>query len=305
MTFSHPWYLVLAAIGLAIFALLYRLVQRRRATQTLRYSNLQFLVGATQARRWPERIFTAAWLAALAIVLVALAGPRVHAAVPVHGSVVLCIDTSGSMTARDVFPTRAQAAQIALRAFIDRSSSGTAIGIVSFATTAQAILFPTQDRDQMHTALQAIPAANGATAIGDALSLAQRMLPKSGHRVVVLITDGENNYGVDPLSSARALGAAHIALYTIGIGTNTGALIPGTLEAAGIDEQALRDYAAVTGGAYSRAGDATELRQALALLGRSSSFTRKIVDVSLPAAIAGGVLMTLTLLAGVAVGKYP
>jgi hypothetical protein len=101
------------------------------------------------------------------------------------------------------------------------------------------------------------------------------------------------------------LGAAHIPLYTIGIGTNNGALIPGTLQEAGIDEGALRAYAAATGGSYSRAGDASQLREALARLGRSTSLTHANVDISLPLALAAGGLMAMTFLIGIAAGRYP
>jgi Ca-activated chloride channel family protein len=209
------------------------------------------------------------------------------------------------MNAADVSPTRAQAAAAALREFIAQAPPQTAIGIISFATDAQVLTQPTRDRDQVQSALDAIPAPNGATAIGDALALAHRILPARGQRAVVLITDGENNAGSDPMAAARALGAARIPLYTIGIGTNSGALIPGTLQTAGIDEDALRAYAAAAGGAYSRADDAVQLREALARLGRSTSMRRTTVDFALPAALAGGALMAVTFLAGLAIGRYP
>jgi Ca-activated chloride channel family protein len=209
------------------------------------------------------------------------------------------------MNAADVSPTRAQAALAAMRAFIDQVPAQTAIGIISFASDAQVLTQPSRDRDQVQQALDAIPPPNGATAIGDAVALAQRVLPRTGSRAVVLITDGENNAGTDPMQAARALGAAHIPLYTIGIGTNSGALIPGTLQTAGIEEEALRAYAATTGGAYSRADDAVQLREALARLGRSTSLTHANVDISLPVALAGGALMVLTFLSGMIAGRYP
>lgn len=306
MSFTHPGYIGIAVFCAALFALLYSAVARKRVRQTIAYSHLPFLVGAVSARRWPERLLAGAWAFAVLLLVFAVSGPRVRAMVPsLGGSVVLCIDTSGSMNAADVAPTRAQAALAAMRAFIEQAPSQTAIGIISFASDAQVLAQPTRDRDQIQTALEAIPPPNGATAIGDALSLAQRILPATGSRAVVLITDGESNAGGDPMDAARALGAAHIPLYTIGIGTNSGALIPGTVQTAGIDEEALRAYAAATGGAYSRADDASQLREALARLGRSTSMHRANVDVSLPAALAGGALMALTFLAGLAAGRYP
>lgn len=306
MTFAHPAYAAIAVAAVLAFAVIYALATRRRSQQALAYSHLPFLTGAVASRRWPERLLWTAWMLAVLLVALALCGPRVRATVPtLGGSVVLCVDTSGSMNAVDVDPSRAQAALAAMRAFIAQAPPQTAIGIISFSTGAQVLAQPTRDRDQVQTALDAVPAPNGATAIGDALALAQRILPPAGSRAVVLITDGESNAGTDPMQAARALGAAHIPLYTIGIGTNSGALIPGTLQTAGINEDALRAYAAATGGAYSRADDAGQLREALARLGRSTSMRRANVDISLPAALAGGALMALTFLAGVAAGRYP
>jgi Ca-activated chloride channel family protein len=209
------------------------------------------------------------------------------------------------MSARDVQPTRAQAAVAAMRTFIDHTPDSTAVGVISFATGAQAIIPPTRDRDQLHAILQVIPPPNGATGIGDALSLAQRILPKSGHRIVVLITDGENNYGEDPMAAAQELAMQHIPIYTIGIGSNSGAFIPGTLDTAGINEGALRAYAAAGGGAYSRADNALQLREALEQLGKSTTLRTANVDVSLATAVAGGALMALTVLAGLASGRFP
>jgi Ca-activated chloride channel family protein len=297
MTFSHPWILAIAVCAAVSFGLLYHYAERRRTQNALHYSNLAFLLSAIRPRVWPMRLLAAAWIVAVALVGLAFAGPRVHAAIPVQGgTVVLCVDTSGSMTADDVQPTRARAALSALRAFVKSTPSQTAIGVVSFAGQAQEITPPTVDRDAVRSGFEAIPPPNGATAIGDALALAQRMLPSAGHRVIILITDGENNAGMDPLQQAQRLAARGIKLYTVGIGTNSGALIPGTLQTAGIDEDALRSYAQVTGGAYSRADDAVQLRDALARLGRTTSFKRGTIDVSLAAAAAGAILMVVAFL---------
>lgn len=305
MNFTHPQLLAVALLAAIAFALLYRAFERRRAQQTIAYSNLPFLIAAAAPRKLPQRLFAVAWIVAVALILFALSGPRVRAMVPsLGGSVVLCVDTSGSMNAADVNPTRAQAAAAAMREFISQAPPQTAIGIISFATDAQVLTQPTRDRDQIQSALDAIPPPNGATAIGDALALAHRILPSGGQRAIVLITDGENNAGSDPMAAARSLGAARIPLYTIGIGTNSGALIPGTLQTAGIDEDALRAYAAAAGGAYSRADDAAQLREALARLGRSTSMRRANVDFALPAALAGGALMAITFLTGLAVGRW-
>lgn len=305
MTFAHPWILAIAVAAAAACWLLFRGAAARGDADALRYSNLAFLTGALRAPAWPVRLLGAGFALAVFLLVVAFAHPRVRAAVPAGGSVVLCVDTSGSMAATDVAPTRADAALAALRAFAQAAPNSTAVGVVSFATGAQVLTPPTRDRDRVNDALQSIPPPNGATAIGDALAAAQNALPRKGRRVVVLITDGENTYGSDPMQAARVLGAGGIPLYTIGIGTNSGSLIPGTLQTAGIDEDALRAYAAATGGTYSRASDAAELRRALAALGRTVTFERRTVDVALPAAAAAAALMALTFLGGLAAGRYP
>jgi Ca-activated chloride channel family protein len=104
---------------------------------------------------------------------------------------------------------------------------------------------------------------------------------------------------------AQWLGAHHIPVYTVGIGTPNGGLIPGTNEEATIDEDALRSYAQVSGGAYARAENAMQLRDALARLGRITSLQSKPVDASLGFAIAGGLGMLIAFLAGFGLGRYP
>jgi Ca-activated chloride channel family protein len=217
--------------------------------------------------------------------------------------VFICIDTSGSMRSTDVQPTRAQAAKDAARAFVDQTSPGTKIGIIAFSSGASVVLPLTADHDQAKAALDAIPEPDGATAIGDALRLAAEGLPPAGHRVVVLVTDGVANVGADPQEAAQFLGSHHIPIYTIGIGTPNGDVIGG--EQATIDESALQSYAEVSGGAYARAENATQLRDALARLGNVTAFERKPVDTSLGFAFAAALLFAGAMFTGLATGRVP
>lgn len=294
MNFDRPWLLPMMVVGTVLFVALYRYSEARAHERALRYSNLAFLIAAAVPRRWPSILAAVAWTVAVACVLFALTGPHVRAQVPVRGgAVVLCIDTSGSMQAADVQPTRASAALRAMRTFIDNTPAATAIGLLSFSGQAQEIVAPTRDRTALQGALQGIPAPNGATAIGDALALSVRMLPRTGHRIVVLITDGENNAGSDPGAQAHILAARGVKLYTVGIGTDSGALIPGTLQTAGLNEPALRSYAQITGGAFSRADNAAELQTALRRLSRTTAYAPGSIDVSLGAAAAGACIMAV------------
>jgi Ca-activated chloride channel homolog len=306
VTIDHPLRFVLGIVALIVFALLYAMLQRRATAHDLAYSNIAFFMEAAKPRSWVPRALQALWLVAFGALALGVAGPHLQLWLPAHdGSVFICIDTSGSMAATDVLPTRAEASKSAARAFISESPSGTRIGIISFAGAAGVVAPLSADRQAVLSELDQIPAPNGATAIGDALALAARMLPPKGHRAIVLITDGVNNSGTDPMEVAARLGSAHIPVYTVGIGTPNGGLIPGTNEEATIDEDALRGYAQVSGGAYARVESANELREALANLGRTTSLQAKRVDASLPFAIAGALGMACAFLAGLGLGRYP
>ncbi len=306
MTVDHPVRLALGIVAVALFALIYSALARRATARDLAYSSVAFFADAARPRRWIPRALLALWVAALAGVVLGISGPHLNVPVPVRdGSVFICIDTSGSMASTDVFPTRAQASKTAAHAFIEESPPGTKIGIISFAGAAGVVAPLSGDHGSVITALDDVPMPNGATAIGDALKLAAQLLPPTGHRVVILITDGVNNSGTDPMEMAQWLGAHHIPVYTVGIGTANGGLIPGTNEEATIDEGALRGYAEASGGAYARVENATQLRDALARLGRVTSVQRKPVDASLGFAVAGALGMLAAFLAGLGLGRYP
>lgn len=306
MIVDHPARLAVGLVVLALFAVAYELLQRRATARDLAYSSVPFFLEAAKPRTWVPRALQALWIVALAGVLLGICGPHLRLPVPVRdGSVFICIDTSGSMASSDVFPTRAAAAKAAARAFIAESPAGTKIGIISFAGEAGVVQPLSADHEAVAAALDNVPLPNGATAIGDALKLAAQMLPPSGHRVVILITDGVNNTGTDPAEMAQWLGAHRIPVYTVGIGTPNGGLIPGTNEEATIDEEALRGYAQVSGGAYARAENATQLREALERLGRITAVAEKPVDASLGFAVGGALAMVAAFLAGFGSGRYP
>jgi Ca-activated chloride channel homolog len=306
MSFDHPARLAAGIVGVILFAILYSFLARRTTARDLLYSNVAFFRDAARPRRWIPRALQALWVVALAGVVLGISGPHLVLPVPARdGHVFICIDTSGSMASTDVFPTRGAAAKAAARAFIAEAAPGTSIGVIAFSGAAGIVVPLSADHRLVSSQLDEVPMPDGATAIGDALKLAGESLPATGHRVVILITDGVNNAGTDPMEVARWLGSKHIPVYTVGIGTEAGGLIPGTNEEATIDEEALRGYAAVSGGAYARVANATELRDALAHLGRITSLQRKPVDASLSFAIAGALGMLLAFLAGFGLGRYP
>jgi Ca-activated chloride channel family protein len=306
MTFAHPYWLVGAAVAVAAFAWFYRLFERRREAQALAYSNLPFALGAMQPSRLPGIAMTALWLVGVATLALSLAGPHFVARVPAKDTtVMLCIDTSGSMTAQDIAPTRWDAAKAAARGFIDSVPQGTRVGIVTFSSGANIIQAPTDDLDAARDALDRIPLPNGATAIGDALETAASQMPGKGRRAIVLMTDGVNNRGSDPLEVSRQLGAQGFVISTVGIGTNSGATIPGTEESAELDEQSLRTIASNGSGVYAAAQNAASLAAIFRKLALDTVWEKRRIDGSFPFALGGGLLIVATFLAGLGTGKIP
>ncbi|MBV8244777.1 MAG: VWA domain-containing protein [Candidatus Eremiobacteraeota bacterium] len=307
MNFAEPWWLLAAAAFALGVGLLLRFFLRREAAEALLYSDLAFMRGAIGSARVPWRILGAALVAGAFALGASLARPHVALRLPAKdGYAMLCVDTSGSMASQDVSPSRSAASKAAARAFAKAVPAGTRVGIIAFSTNAELVQPLTADAQAVSDAIERIPDPNGATAIGDALALAAQQLPNRGRRVVVLITDGENNRGVDPLEVAKFLGAHHVPVYTIGIGTNdSGTLIPGTSEEAGLDEDALRSIADSSGGAYAKAADAVALRDALGRLGRTTVMELRPVDASLATACAGGVLVLGAVLAALGAGRFP
>jgi Ca-activated chloride channel family protein len=306
MTLAHP---LAAFAGLAVavaFVIFALFAQRRSRGAALAYSQLAFLESAAGRAPW-SALFTATWALTIAVLGVAAARPSVVAAIPVHdASIVLCIDTSGSMASADVAPSRADAARQAAATFIDGVPAGTRIGIVAFSTFAIPLGALTGDRATAQDDLARTPPPNGGTAIGDALAAAAELLPPAGRRAIVLVTDGVNNHGRDPLEAARTIGASGIAIFTIGIGTNgSGELIPGTGESAELDEDALREIASAGNGTYARVADADALRTRLAALAQTTVRERRHVDLALPLALGGGALGVLATIIALALGRFP
>jgi Ca-activated chloride channel family protein len=306
MNLAHPLWLVAGIVAACAFLALAHLAVRRARADALAYSDLAFFETATGARFDPTFPLTVACAGALVTLGASLAGLSVVANLPAHGAVVLCVDTSGSMRSADVTPSRAAAAAAAVRAFIDGVPDGTRLGIIGFSSAAGVVQPLSTEKETVRDAIAQIPPPNGGTAIGDALSAAVRLLPSSGHRAIVLITDGVNNLGANPLEVARAIGTLGIEIDTVGIGTSGGGgFVPGSAKEASIDEDALRAIAGLARGAYARADDAATLRGRLAALAASTTRARRRVDLSFPLAFAGGAVVVVTLAGVMLAGRFP
>jgi Ca-activated chloride channel family protein len=228
-------------------------------------------------RRWSLRL-TLAWvpgvvhLLGLTLVVFALARPRVaHRSVSVESEgldIILAVDTSGSMRAEDFQKSglpinRLQVAKGVIGEFV-AGRPHDRIGIVVFGEEAFTQVPLTLDHATLTDSLRNIEigvAGAKGTAIGSALAVAAKRLKdlEAPDRVVILLTDGQNNAGrVSPLQASEAAAALDITVYTIGVGAKRTQTPWG---GDGLDEQGLKQIADLTGGQYFRATDTRSLQR--------------------------------------------
>ena len=218
-------------------------------------------------------------LLALSFIIVAMARPRtVNVSTETSSSqgidIVMAIDVSASMLARDLQPNRLDALKAVAEEFV-KDRPGDRIGLVAYAGESFTKTPITSDKAIVLKALEDIEYNNvleNGTAIGSGLATAVNRLKDSEaeSKVIILLTDGVNNSGfIDPKTASELAVEFGIKVYTIGVGSNGMALSPVAISRSGkiqfgrvqveIDEELLRQIASSTGGQYFRATDNEKL----------------------------------------------
>ena len=279
-TLHSPWALLLLAVPAACLWL-----QRRRRTH-YGFSLGQALVqGPPSARVRLKRILPVLWAVAMALLCVALARPRsgiTYEEYLTRGvDIVLTLDCSGSMLSEDFKPdNRLEVAKAVVKEFV-QSRPSDRLGLVVFSGQAFTQCPLTLDHGILLTFLERVKVGliEDGTAIGNALAISVDRLTKSDakSRVIVLLTDGQNNRGeVDPLTAAEIARTFNIKVYTIGVGTRGFAMMPVDDPVFGkryvqtqvnIDEDVLTKIAQKTGGKYFRATDPEKLKEIYQTIG--------------------------------------
>lgn len=276
MHFASPYYLwLLVLIAPMIGYYVWRTLQGGAA---IRISSIEGVSRAPKSVRYYLRHLPFVLrTAAFALAVVALARPQdVEQNVRSNTEgidIMLSIDVSGSMLARDFKPDRITAAKEVAGSFIaDRY--GDRIGLVAFAGEAFTQSPLTTDQSTLQTLLARIRSGliEDGTAIGNGLATAINRLRESEakSKVIILLTDGVNNRGeIAPLTAAEIAKAQGIRVYTIGVGTTGMAPYPavdmfGNItfvnQKVEIDEKTLTAIAEMTGGQYFRATDKAKLK---------------------------------------------
>ena len=309
MSFATPfvlWGLLLIPLGL----LAYWLIQRRRIKYAARFTNLDLLVNVVDAtpgrRRHLPALFT---LAALAALIAAMARPQMVVAVPREdATVVLTMDTSASMNATDVAPSRLDAAKSAATTFLDQVPDRFRVGLVSFSSAVRVLEGPTEDRDAVRSSIDTLQGDIGTT-IGDAIeaSVALADDPEAtednvGEKplfAVLLLSDGANTVGSEPLAVVDEAKEAGIPIYTIALGTPNGTVDVtddyGQMQTVNVppDPTTLRQIAEQTGGRFFEAPTEADLQAVYEEIGSQVSWDDEERELTAAFAAGGAVFLLI------------
>jgi Ca-activated chloride channel family protein len=309
---TFAWPVALAGlVAIPVLAGLYVLAARRRRRGAARFANpalVPNLVAASPA--WRRHVAPILALAALALLVIGVARPHVVRDVKRdEATIILAIDTSRSMAATDVQPTRFDAAKQAALAFLDEVPDNYSVGIVSFSTSADPVLPPTTDREAARTALAELRLGSG-TAIGSAITRSvdlaleptdEQAKPQAGERspaAVLLLSDGAQTTGdIRPGPAAQRAHRLGVPVSTVALGTGNAVVEvprPGGLKERVVvtpDVPTLRLIARTTGGSFSQAPSAARLESVYRELGTRLAHDRKRVEVTSAFAAGGAVLL--------------
>jgi Ca-activated chloride channel family protein len=275
VTFAEPTRLALF-LAVVVLVGVYVAVQFTRTKYTLRFTSVDLLTSVAPRRPgWQRHVSAAFMLVALAALVTALAQPSTTSRVPKQrGTILLAIDTSGSMQATDVAPTRLQAAQTAARNFVNGMPKGLKVGLVQFDSTARMVVAPTDDRVTVTSAIDGLTSGEGtatASAITQSLAAISALPPDAdGHKAaaaIVLMSDGSptiGENGLDPVAAATAATNAAktsgVPIDTIAFGTDNGVVTIGGQETpVPADPNEMAKIASGSGGKSFTAKSGTEL----------------------------------------------
>ncbi len=316
MRFLTPNWLWLLLV-IAVLAVAYVVAQRRRGTYALRFSDTSLLDTVAPKRPgWRRHVVAALFLSVGALMIVSLADPVTEEEVPRERAIVmLTIDTSLSMGAEDVEPTRIDAAKEAATSFLENAPPGVDVGLISFHEAPVVEVPPTADREAVIMAVERLelgPYTNTGDAVSVSITSLERTLDGlfvdddgSPPAVVVLLSDGEPTVG-RPIETAIAEAiAARIPVSTVALGTALGEVVvedpdvPGRFDTVPVpvNEDSLRLVAERTGGSFFATSSPDELAAVYTDIGTAIGFetvdrdiSDRFVVVALGAALATAIL---------------
>lgn len=275
--FASPWLFLASLSLLPIIWLIFSRERKSARRVTVTDVKLIAMAGRNRFKSILRYLNIALRLVGIALLIVAFARPQtVSQGEDVYSEgidIVIAMDISSSMLARDLKPDRVSAAKEVAADFVS-SRPNDRIGMVLFAKQAFTQCPLTIDHSILLELIDGVKvglADPDNTAIGFALATSLNRMKDSEavSKVVILLTDGENNFGLPPTTAAEAAVALGVRIYTIGIGSRGTAPYPATdifgrstvqMVNVSIDEELLKDIANSTGGKYFRATNNEKLQ---------------------------------------------
>jgi Ca-activated chloride channel homolog len=290
MSFQVAWRLwLLVTVG--VLAGSWVAAARRKRRDALRFTNVGLLdVVAPRKPTWRRHVPPVLFLAALTLFILGFAKPVRAVQVPDERStIMMAVDTSLSMEADDVAPTRLAAAQEAAHSFVDELPEGIDLGLVSFNGTATVAVAPTENREAISSAIDELELGE-ATAIGEAIyasldAIAAAPGGENGEPPparIVLMSDGETTVGRPNEEAASAAAEAAVPVYTIAFGTPDGVITAadGLVQPVPVAPGPLQDIAEATEGQSYEAESLPQLTEVYSDIGSVVGYRDEDRDVS-------------------------
>ncbi len=298
------WGLLLVPTGIWV----YRRAQRRVTIQPVTFTATPLAMAAMRESRGRRRHVPAImFIAGLASALLAMARPIAPLMVPAERSaIMLVIDISGSMRSTDIEPSRMEAAKAAAKAFLADVPDTVRVGLVTFGGYATLAAPPGTDQERIGEIIDGVSFIR-RTAIGEGLLEAVVALPgrvrpnpdgslpeaPPGPKpagIVILLSDGRSNTGINSTRAAEIARAQDVTVHTIGVGARVAQ--PGAYVIGGaMDESELQAVAQAGGGTYHHAASARDLHNVYRQLARSVAWERRPDEVSAVFALLGAMAL--------------
>ena len=223
----------------------------------------------------------------LSLVIVALANPQIVTTGVQKGiNLGIVLDGSESMAASDYKPTRLEAAKNAVNSLVEKTSEKNNVGVVLFETGASTISYLTPVKQKTLNSISLIQQGNGATAIGDGLSLGVDMVSAilDKKRVIVLLSDGIQNSGLVSIEQSTQYAIINnVQVHTIGIGSEKPVYIRddiyGEPQYAELDENTLKNISNSTGGSYFKSLDEQTLNEIVLELSSNMEYETELSTI--------------------------
>ena len=354
---SFAWPLALASLVLVPLILgVHWWLLRRRRRQAVSYSSVALLRSVLPRRkRWQRHLPIAMLLLSLVALGVAAGRPHVERTISTaRTSIILALDVSGSMCATDVQPNRLTVAQEATRRFVEDQPDDIRMGLVVFSGFAELAVPPTTERAELLETIDSVTTGRGTAIggamlkgldaiaevnpavqpVGDVYALDDAPAPGSSPNgqsprskdyvpdIIVLLTDGRNTRGIEPLEAVPHAVERRVRVYTIGFGTTEPSERACTREQLGAggfggfggfggggflvaDAPTLMAVAEQTGGTFHAAEDADQLREVFADLPKEVATQRQPTEITWMLTALGALLAAAAVAASIRWSPYP